>query len=184
MFKKQPKKFEFTDYNVKKINCPRDVSMLVFKDTVKPHLALVAYRDTNNIMFAHMFKNKLKMIGMIDEMSVEEARKITKNIDENYEEFSLTLIPHKTSIKDDIKVNGFFPRNGVFKGTETVLSDENASLKEKIKELNNEIDELKKSIKPLKMENLELREILQTINNSRHEYLNSLKKLDYILAEE
>jgi predicted RNase H-like nuclease (RuvC/YqgF family) len=49
------------------------------------------------------------------------------------------------SLSVDFKKNGFFPRKKVEepKGTATILSDENASLKEKIKELEQEIESLR-----------------------------------------
>lgn len=182
MFKKQSKKFEFTDYNVKKLNRPKDVSMVVYTDTVAPHLVCVVYRDSKHKIFCHLYGRKMKMIARTDDISVEEARKITRNIDENYEEFCNTPIQARVSVFEDMKANGFFPRKR--KGTEVILSDENQSLKEKINELNGEIASLKEMIKPLKAENVKLRELLNDVWYARRCYVNAVRKVELFSAEE
>lgn len=187
MFKKQAKKFEFTDYNVKKLNRPKDVSMLVYADTVTPHLVCVVYRDSKCKIFCHLYGRKMKMIARTDEITVEEARKITYNINDNLDEYLSVKVRERMSLKEDFLLNGWFPRRPKqkeLKGTEIILSDENQSLKEKISELNGEIASLKEMIKPLKAENLKLREMLNEVYYARRCYLNAVKKVELFSAEE
>lgn len=175
MFKKQAKKFEFTDVNIKKLNRPKDVSMVVYSDTVAPRLVCVVYRDVKHKIYAHLYNKKMKMIARTDEISVEDARSIAYNINENYDEFLNTHIAARESVAEDIKQHGFFPRNK--RGTEVILSDENSSLKDKIKELSETVRQLQK-------ENLEMKELLNEINHARRSYLNSLRRIDLMLGEE
>lgn len=105
-----------------------------------------------------------KAIGSVYSTTVEEARKIVQNIKDNLDEFYSTKIKERYLV-DNFAKYGYFPRkkSTPVKGTETILSDENASLKEKIKDLQAEIEKLSQEIEKLRDSNIALGSRLSTI---------------------
>lgn len=89
----------------------------------------------------HQGKCISKVIGNIFGVTIKEARDIVNNIRENKAEFIEELPNIKLSLSAYFSKYGKFPHKVA--GTETILSDENSSLKQKIKDLEKEIDGLR-----------------------------------------
>ena len=97
-----------------------------------------------------------RVIGNVHTTSLKEAREIVQNIRENLHDFYEEAPTIKIPLVLYFKKYGKFPHKP--KGTETILSDENSSLKQKIKDLEKEIENLTDT-------NTELRSRLATISN-------------------
>ena len=96
-----------------------------------------------------------RTIGSVHTTSLKEAREIVINIRENLDEFLKEAPTIKVPLVLYFKTYGKFPHPP--KGTETILSDENSSLKQKIKDLQKEVENLSD-------ENIRLRSRLSTIS--------------------
>lgn len=137
------RKFFFTEELIKNLKVDEDRRQVSFTDTgCKCLQVLVSETDTS---YAFVNGKISKIIGNVYNVSLKEARAIVNNIRDNYDEFSKNIPPRCCSLSVDFKKNGFYPRKKVEEanGTATILSDENASLKEKIKELEAEIESLR-----------------------------------------
>lgn len=146
--------FMFTNKNAREL-AKKDNGTItdIYYDDGCPHLSL-NISATGNV-YIYRGKKVEKMIGNVWRVSVEEARKIAHNIDDNKEEFLSLNIPKRYTIFDDFQKNGYLPRqkNEVIdkiKSTATALSSENISLKKKIKELEEKIAELEGKIEKQK----------------------------------
>lgn len=144
--RKTKKTFIFTNKDVRELTKADDYRIVdVYYDDGCPNLILQISRTEKS--FIYRYANFTKRIGSVYQVSVEEARKIVHNINDNKEEFMSLNIPKRYTIFDDFQKNGYLPRqkNEVLdeiKGTATILSAENISLKKKIKELEEKIAEL------------------------------------------
>lgn len=102
-----------------------------------------------------------KVIGSVYQMTVKEAREIVNNINQNRDEFMREFPNIKLPLVAYFQKYGKFPHKP--NGTEVVISNENASLKEKIKDLQAENESLKAEIQKLSEENRKYHNRLITI---------------------
>lgn len=128
-------RFTFTNKNVREL---RDYGR--FYDAVCPHLAVTVSRTSSN--YFYISKEFKKLIGNVYEITVENARQIAQNINENIEEVLKTELSKRISLARYFAENGYFPCKKIESspdtGTNKILSVENLALKEKIKELTEE----------------------------------------------
>lgn len=142
--KRTGRKILFTEELVKILkkdeNSPRQFS---YTDAGCKCLQLLVSDTDSSYIF--MNGKVSKVIGNVYNVPLKKARAIVNNIRDNYKEFYQNIPPRCSSLSVDFRKNGFFPRKKVEEanGTATILSDENASLKEKIKELEAEIESLR-----------------------------------------
>ena len=134
-----------------------------WRDAACSHLTV----KTTPIGYSNFYYNNCsdgnkKIIGSVYKVSVEKAREIVNNIDENYEEFLETPVPSRHDLFNDFETNGYYPRANTVEanGTNEILLLENQSLKEKLKELTDENHELDRKYGELcKIFNNYLREV-------------------------
>lgn len=81
-----------------------------------------------------------RTIGSVHTMTAKEAREIVNNIRENIDEFLQEVPSIKIPLVFYFKKFGKFPHKP--QGTEVIISDENSSLKKKIKDLESEVGRL------------------------------------------
>ncbi len=132
-------RFTFTNKNVREL---RDYGC--FYDAVCPRLAVNVSRTSSSYFFiCQVFK---KRIGNVYEVTVENARQIAQNINENIEEVLKTEFHKRINLARDFAENGYFPRKKIESspdtGTNKVLSAENLALNEKVRELTEENNHL------------------------------------------
>ena len=168
--KKQKKytnrKFFFTEDAVKKLGADDEMRQVSYTDSgCKCLQVLVSETDLSYIFMNGRIS---KVIGNIYNVSLKDARAIVNNIRDNYEEFMKSKPARCCSLSVDFKKNGFYPRKKVEepKGTAMILSDENASLKEKIKELQAGNELLVKEIQSLKDKNDILQNEIESLRDS------------------
>ena len=128
-------RFTFTNKIVREL---RDCGY--FYDAICPHLTVrVSRTGSSYYFFSQEFK---KLIGNVYEVTIENARQIAQNINENFGEALNTKFPKRINLARDFAENGYFPRKKIESsadtGTNKILSAENVALKEKIKELTEE----------------------------------------------
>ena len=146
----EKKNLILTEEIVKKLEREEGRPTTTYSDALCRGLRVYVGKGTNS---SYCFQNTkvCKTIGNIYNVSLKEAREIVFNIKENLDEFYKNVPERCCDLYIDFKKNGFYPRKKVedFHGTETVLSQENASLKEKIKDLEQERENLQKEIEDL-----------------------------------
>lgn len=141
--RKAKNSFMFTNKDVRELTKKDDYRIVdIYYDDGCPNLILQISRTEKS--FVYRYANNTKRIGNVYQVSVEEARKIVRNINDNKEEFMSLNIPKRYTIFDDFQKNGYLPRKkneglDEIKGTATILSSENISLKKKIKELEEQV---------------------------------------------
>lgn len=153
------KKFAFTEKEIKE-KCQLFVQD-TFSDTLCKGLRLVTFETGMGSYVLYLYspgsqRVVAKVIGSVYRVSLETARKIANNVKDNYAEFLKTPKQNRRTLFEDFEKNGYYPRK--IKGTEVILSDENGSLKQKIKELEGEVSRLQE-------ENIVLKSRLDTIRN-------------------
>lgn len=128
-------RFTFTNKNVREL---RDCGY--FYDAICPHLTVRVSRTGQSYFF--ISQELKKLIGNVYEVTVEDARKVAQNVNENFEEVLKTKFPKRINLVRDFAENGYFPRKKIESspdtGTNKILSAENLALKEKVKELTEE----------------------------------------------
>lgn len=142
--------FEFTNDIVRELTTDKTIE--TYHDKVCRHLDCVVGKS-GRISYSYHNGKIIKTIGSAFVLDIKEVRDIVKNIDDNLAEFKKTNIPLRYLLIDYFRKEGFFPH-----GTETILSDENASLKEKIKDLQKEVESLQDEV-------IRLQSRLDTIGN-------------------
>lgn len=147
----QDRKFAFTEKSVKEI-CEGE-SDISYTDTICKGLKLISGSRGNGGYHFQYFNPEtgsmsMKVIGNIFRVPLEQARAIVRNIQSNFNEFINNPLDRCDTLAADFTKNGYYPRKKAesLQGTETILSDENASLKRKIKELEQEKEELQNTI--------------------------------------
>lgn len=128
-------RFTFTNKNV------RELRMCgYFYDAVCPHLTVKVLKSGSSYFF--ISQQLKKLIGNVYEVTVDDARQIAQNINENFGEALNTEFPNRINLARDFAENGYLPRKKIESspdtGTNKILSAENTALKEKIKELTEE----------------------------------------------
>lgn len=153
----ESKKFAFTDKECREMELDGNSNPNTYTDSLCKNLKLFIYDTGYN---SYVFHNKYgsKVIGSVFSISIKEAREIVKNIKDNLEEYKQELPNIKTDLFTYLKRNGFFPHQP--KGTKVIISDENASLKQKIKDLQAEVEELKQDNKRMAGHLLAIRKIV------------------------
>jgi hypothetical protein len=145
--------FEFTDNFCRNLNPEDYEGNKTLSDKLCRNLRLVISSYTNH-SYIYKAQGVCKVIGNVYQISIKDARKIAQNINENKEEFK------KEAPKIKIPLCVYFQKFGEYphqtKGTEVIISDENVSLKEKIKELQAENESLSSLVKTLKEVNTQL----------------------------
>lgn len=156
----ESRKFAFTDKECREMESDGTSNPNTYTDSLCKNLKLFIYDTGYN---SYVFHNKYgtKVIGSVFSISIKEAREIVKNIKDNMEEYKQELPNIKTDLFTYLKRNGFFPHQP--KGTEAIISDENASLKQKIKDLQAENESLKAEIQKISEENRKYHSRLMTI---------------------
>lgn len=123
-----------------------------WRDAACSHLTV----KTTPIGYSNFYYNNCsdgnkKIIGNVFKVSLEKAREIVNNIDENYQEFLETPVPLRHDLFNDFETNGYYPRAKTIEvnSTNEILLIENQSLKEKVKELTDENHELARKYREL-----------------------------------
>lgn len=152
--------FSFTEEKVKEV-CKLKAGIW-YSDAICKGLRVQTLLHGNG-SYVYQSQGKCKTIGNVHRMSLEQARDIAFNITANIVEF-LSLDIKDKYLVEDFEKNGFLPRKKIeFNGTEIIISNENASLKEKIKDLQAENESLKAEIQTLSEENRKYHSRLITI---------------------
>lgn len=155
--------FEFTDNFCRNINPEDYEGSKTLSDKLCKNLRLNISPYSNHSYY-YKTQGVCKTIGNVYQISIKDARKIAQNINENKEEFK------KEAPKIKIPLYAYFQKFGEYphqpKGTEVVISDENISLKEKIKDLQTENAVLLSQVNELKK-----------INTQLFSRINSIRKL-------
>lgn len=145
--------YEFTDNFCRNLNPEDYEGNKTISDKLCRNLRLVISSYTNH-SYIYKAQGVCKVIGNVYQISIKDARKIAQNINENKEEFK------KEAPKIKIPLYAYFQKFGEYphqtKGTEVIISEENISLKEKIKELQAENENLLSLVKTLKEVNTQL----------------------------
>lgn len=131
-------RFVFTDKKNKELSERGD-----YFDAVCPYLMIRVSSFTSS--YYYVSSHFKKLIGSVFEVQLDDARKITRNITENIDVVIKTNIPSKMGLYKYIKQNGYFTSKKTksspeveVHGTSTILAQENSSLKQKLKELEDE----------------------------------------------
>lgn len=152
--------YEFTDEFCRGINPDDFKGSKQLSDKLCKNLRLVI-SPYGNHSYHYKAQGVCKAIGSVYQISIKDARKIAKNINENKEEFKREAPKIKMPLYAYFQKFGEYPHQP--KGTEVIISNENASLKEKIKDLQAENESLKAEIKKLSEENRKYQSRLLTI---------------------
>ena len=152
--------FEFTDNFCRNINPEDYEGSKALSDKLCKNLRLTI-SQTGNHSYSYQSEKISKVIGSVYQISIKDARKIAQNLNENKEEFRKEAKSIKLSMYAYFQKFGMYPHKP--KGTEVIISDENVSLKEKIKELQAENESLKAEIQKLSEENRKYQSRLITI---------------------
>lgn len=154
--------YEFTDKFCRNLNSADYEGNKTLSDKLCKNLR-VTISHTGNHSYAYQAEKKSKVIGSVYQISIKDARAIAQNINENKEEF----IREVPNIK--IPLYAYFQKFGKFphkpKGTEVIISNENVSLKEKIKNLQTENAVLLSQVNELKGTNELLQKKLKSIED-------------------
>lgn len=136
--------FKFTDKECREMCLDEGEIQRGFSDELCPNLYLIASSTGNHTFSFRSGKGGSKAIGSVFAVSVKEAREIVNNIKDNLPEF----LAERNNIK--MPMSAYFKKYGMYphkpKGTEVIISDENASLKKKIKDLEEEVARLNRMI--------------------------------------
>ena len=136
---KESRKVEFTD------NLCRNYVMedwregTILTDSLCKNLTMYISQYGNHT-YSFTSSKGSKAIGSVHTVTVKEAREIVHNIHANLDEFLNELPSIKTPLVFYFRKYGMFPHKP--QGTEVIISDENASLKKKIKDLEAEVERL------------------------------------------
>lgn len=145
--------FEFTDKFCRNINPEDYEGSKTLSDKLCQHLRLVLSPYGNHsYVYSAVYGNKV--IGNVYQISIKDARAIAQNINAHKDEFKKELPNIKIPLYAYFQKFGEFPHQP--KGTEVIISDENVSLKEKIKKLQAENESLSSLVKTLKDVNTQL----------------------------
>lgn len=159
---KENRKYEFTDKLCREFDAEEHDGITTISDKLCKNLRMYVSQN-NNHSFAYQGLETAKVIGSVYQMTVKEAREIVNNIRENKEEFKREVSNIKLPLAAYFKKFGKFPHQP--KGTEVIISNENASLKEKIKDLQAEVDKLQSQVQMLIQDNRKYHSRLTTIKN-------------------
>lgn len=152
--------YEFTDKFCRNVNIYDYDNCKQLSDSLCQHLRLVLSPYGNHsYIYSAVYGNKV--IGNVYQISIKDARAIAQNINEHKDEYKKELPNIKIPLYAYFQKFGEFPHQP--KGTEVIISDENVSLKEKIKDLQAENESLKAEIKKLSEENRKYHSRLITI---------------------
>lgn len=131
-------RFVFTDKKNRELTECGD-----YFDAVCPYL-MVRVSDFTSSYYYMSLRFK-KVIGSVFEVPLDDARKIARNITENLDTAIKAKIPNRMGLYKYIKQNGYFTSKKIkgspeveVHGTSTILAQENSSLKQKLKELEDE----------------------------------------------
>lgn len=141
--------FEFTDKFCRNFDAG-DEEIKTLSDKLCKNLRMSVSKSGNH-SFMYQGMTASKVIGSVYQMTVKEAREIVNNINQNRDEFMREFPNIKLPLVAYFQKYGKFPHKP--NGTEVVISNENASLKEKIKDLQAENESLKAEIQTLSEEN-------------------------------
>lgn len=155
--------YEFTDEFCRGINPDDFKGSKQLSDKLCQHLRLVL-SPYGNHSYAYSAVYGNKVIGNVFQISVKDARKIARNINENKDEFKREAPKIKMPLYAYFQKFGMYPHQP--KGTEVIISNENVSLKEKIKNLQTENAVLLSQVNELK-----------EVNNQLVSRINSIRKL-------
>lgn len=135
----------FTEKFVRELPCTNDTFTEV-RDLKVGNLTLrVTPKGSRTYYYRRATTKKfMKCIGTIYEVTLEQARLIATNVDNNFEEFSKDKIDIRIPLCRYLKDTGFYPHKKLSTdttaveatpaGTAQILSNENKLLKDKIKE--------------------------------------------------
>ena len=140
---RQKRTFAFTDKECRNMTLPEGIGQEMYTDELCPNLTLVLSKNGNH-SYTFRRHDGCKTIGAVWAVTVKEAREIANNIRENYPEFKKERKDIKMPMFAYFKIAGKYPHQP--NGTEIIISDENASLKQKIKELQEEIARLNRVV--------------------------------------
>lgn len=154
--------YEFTDKFCRGINPDDFKGSRQLSDKLCQHLRLVLSPYGNHsYVYSAVYGNKV--IGNVYQISIKDARAIAQNINAHKDEFKKELPNIKIPLYAYFQKFGEFPHQP--KGTEVIISDENVSLKEKIKELQTENAVLLSKVNELKGTNELLQKKLKSIED-------------------
>ena len=154
--------YEFTDNFCRNVD-PKDYEGIkTLSDKLCKNLRLVISLYGNH-SYHYKAQGVCKVIGSVYQISIKDARKIAQNINENKEEFKKEAPKIKMPLYIYFQKFGEYPHQP--KGTEVVISNENSSLKEKIKELQTENAVLLSQVNELKGTNELLQKKLKSIED-------------------
>jgi hypothetical protein len=145
--------FEFTDKFCRNIKPEDYEGSKTLSDKLCKNLRL-SISSIGNHSYSYQSEKISKVIGSVYQISIKDARKIAQNLNENKDEFLKAAKSIKLSMYAYFQKFGAYPHKP--KGTEVIISDENVSLKEKIKELQAENENLLSLVKTLKEVNTQL----------------------------
>ena len=155
--------YEFTDNFCRNLNPEDYEGNKTLSDKLCKNLRLVI-SPYGNHSYHYKAQGVCKVIGNVYQISIKDARKIAQNINDNKEEFKREAPKIKMSLYAYFQKFGEYPHQP--KGTEVVISNENSSLKEKIKDLQTENAVLLSQVNELK-----------EINTQLVSRINSIRKL-------
>ena len=155
----------FTEQLVRHLQCVNNSYTEARDIKVTSLIISVTHRGSRTYYYRSSFgKDTIsKSIGTIYEVTLEQARSIAQNIDQNLDEFLADDIRlEKTPLCRYLKEKGYYPHKKTGQqeeeitltpnGTIQLLSNENKLLRDKIREGNEEIEKLKKELIKVKFE--------------------------------
>lgn len=157
---RESRSFEFTDKACREYDASNDYEGATCSDKLCKNLRMYVSRQGNHTFFFQDMQAS-RTIGSVYMVTVKEAREIVNNIRENKEEFYKEVPTITIPLAAYIRKYGKYPHKP--QGTDVIISDENLSLKQKIKDLQVEIDSLQKQVEDLQEKNISLSSRLSTI---------------------
>jgi hypothetical protein len=154
--------YEFTDKFCRNIDAEDYEGSKTLSDKLCKNLRLTI-SHVGNHSYSYQSEKISKVIGSVYQISIKDARRIAQNLNENKEEFLKDAPNIKLSMYAYFQKFGEYPHHP--KGTEVVISKENSSLKEKIKELQTENAVLLSQVNELKGTNELLQKKLKSIED-------------------
>lgn len=154
--------YEFTDKFCRNIDPADYEGSKTLSDKLCKNLRLTI-SHVGNHSYSYQSEKISKVIGSVYQISIKDARRIAQNLNENKEEFLKDAPNIKLSMYAYFQKFGEYPHQP--KGTEVVISKENSSLKEKIKELQTENAVLLSQVNELKGTNELLQKKLKSIED-------------------
>lgn len=165
--------FEFTDKFCRNFDAG-DEEIKSLSDKLCKNLRMSVSKNGNH-SFMYQNVGTSRVIGSVYQMTVKEAREIVNNINQNRDEFMREAPNIKIPLVAYFQKYGKFPHQP--NGTEVVISNENASLKEKIKDLQVEVEKLQSQVQILIQDNRKYHSRLLTIKNVVGEIDNDISFL-------